>query len=165
MRMVKSSLAVFICLVISSFLPGTSATKGFYMAIAAVLCIQPDMHNSIKKGMQRLLGTALGAMMGFLTMLLVNSWPGMPQWLRFAIFSLFVLLCIYVNILIKSPDSSYITTVIYLSIVLAHFAKDDLLGYVSYRFLETTLGILVAIAINLIPLGSAKQEAGQEEEE
>ena len=77
----------------------------------------------------------------------------MPTVLRIALFALVVLLCIYTNVLVKSPDSSYITCVIYLSIVLANFARGDLLYYVTNRFIETALGVLVAIVINLIPLG------------
>ncbi len=156
MRMVKSCLAVFVCLLLSSLL--FKGTSGFYVAIAAVLCIQPDVHGSIRIGMNRLFGTVVGALYGLLTMLLVNQFPDMLPLLRMALFSLVVLLCIYTNVVVKSPDSSYITCVIFLSIVLASYARADLLQYVTSRFLETALGVLVAIVINLIPLGRAQSE-------
>ncbi len=164
MRMVKTSLAIFVCLVISMLL--NTPSKGIYMTIAALICIQPDVHSSVKVGLSRLVGTFVGALFGLVTMLAISPWPNMPQLVKILVFSLFILLCIYTNILVRHPDSSVITCVTYLSIVLSTFAQGDILPYAGLRFFETALGVLVAIAINLIPSpgGGEDAERGIEDE-
>lgn len=58
MRIVKSALAVFVCLLIDRLRGGMP----FYAAIAAILCMQPDVANSLKTAANRVIGTLVGGL-------------------------------------------------------------------------------------------------------
>ena len=60
MRIVKSALAVFVCLLIDRLRGGMP----FYAAIAAILCMQPDVANSLKTAANRVIGTLVGGLAG-----------------------------------------------------------------------------------------------------
>lgn len=64
MRILKSSIAVFLCFLIY-YLTGE---KGFvfYSQLAALWCIQPYVDKSLKNALQRTVGTFVGALFAML---------------------------------------------------------------------------------------------------
>lgn len=70
-RILKSSLAVFLCFVIY-LLRGQEGIV-FYSCIAAVLCIQQDVTNSKRVAFNRIKGTFLGGFIGMAVLLFEQS--------------------------------------------------------------------------------------------
>ena len=61
MRTIKTVTAVYLCFVIDNF---RSGGVPFYAAIAAVLCVQKDIHSSIKAAKNREIATLIGGLFG-----------------------------------------------------------------------------------------------------
>ena len=57
LRMLKSALAVFLCFLIDTLRGGGVP---FYSAIAAILCMQPDVQGGLRVGLNRVVGTLIG---------------------------------------------------------------------------------------------------------
>lgn len=63
LRTTKTVLSVFLCFLIDSF---RSTSVPFHAVIASILCIQPDMENSLSVAENRELSTIIGGMLGML---------------------------------------------------------------------------------------------------
>ena len=68
-RNLKTSLSVFICIIVFELLGRSSA---FFACIAAMMCMQDTVENSYKMGKNRMLGTFLGAIVGLLLTAIFN---------------------------------------------------------------------------------------------
>lgn len=84
MRIWKTVIAVFICAVLGMIFN----IHPFYSMIAAILCMQANTSESIKKGVVRCVGTFIGGMAAVLVLLIIDFTPLVP-------FSFFIL---YFNI-------------------------------------------------------------------
>lgn len=101
MRIIKSAVAVFLCF-------GVYLLRGqgmpFYSAIAAVLCMQPYVSNSIKVALNRTVGTLIGGVFGMVVLLFEQSClPRDLPVLQYTVISLVIIPLIYVTLLVKSP--------------------------------------------------------------
>lgn len=67
MRIVKTAIAVFLCFLID--LLRNHQGVPFYSAIAAILCMQPFVSNSVKVAFNRSVGTFIGGLFGMLVLL------------------------------------------------------------------------------------------------
>lgn len=145
LRTIKTIVAVFISMVISSF---RVDSRPFYSAIAAVLCMQKDSENSFKVGLNRFVATIVGAVIGCLFLMFeYYIYVVDNQILRYFLISIFLIPVIYICVYTKRPGSVATGCVVYLAIVITNVGE---LPYVSAwnRFLDTTIGIVVAILIN-----------------
>ncbi len=145
MRIWKTVIAVFICAVLGMIFN----IRPFYSMIAAILCMQTNTAASIKKGAERLLGTLIGGVGAVLILLLIDFTPLKPfSILYYIIISLSIAPLIYTNVLLKHEVSSYITCVVFFSVVLSHFESENHYLFALQRMLETAVGIVIAIAVN-----------------
>ena len=64
-RNIKTALSVLICLI---FWPNS-----LFAAIAAVICVQDTVENSVKIGLNRLIGTLLGGILGVILLFTINK--------------------------------------------------------------------------------------------
>lgn len=154
MRIWKTVIAV----VISSMLGVVLDIHPFYTIIAAILCMQPDREQSIKKGGIRLIGTGVGGVFAVAVLLLIDFTPlesfSVPYYLMI---SLFVLPLIYTNVVLKTEASSYITCVAFFSIVLSHFEADNHYLFALQRMLETAVGVVISLGVNMV-MGKREEE-------
>ncbi len=145
MRIWKTFIAALICAVAGML----SGTEPFYSMIAAILCMQVSVSESIKKGTTRLIGTLIGGVFAVAVLLLIDFTPLEPfSLLYYIIISFCVVPLIYTNVLFGQDASSYITCVVFLSIVLSHFGEGNHYFFALSRMLETAFGIIVAIVVN-----------------
>lgn len=145
MRIWKTFIAAFICAIVGMLLD----MQPFYSMIAAILCMQVSVSESIKKGITRLIGTLIGGVFAVLILLLIDFTPLQPfSMLYYVIISFCVVPLIYTNVLLKQDASSYITCVVFLSIVLSHLGEGNHYLFALTRMLETAFGIVVAIIVN-----------------
>lgn len=159
MRIWKTFIAAFICAIVGMLLD----MQPFYSMIAAILCMQVSVSESINKGVTRLVGTLIGGIFAVLILLLIDFTPLEPfSVLYYTIISFCVVPLIYTNVLLKQDASSYITCVVFLSIVLSHLGEGNHYVFALTRMLETAFGIVVAIVINMTIKNNDRKEQSNE---
>ncbi len=157
MRMTKSAIAVLICF----FVHMIRKAEGdpFYSIIATILCMQPQVENSRKVAWNRVVGTLVGAVVGTVVLALEQNF--IPyHWLivRYIVISFAIIPTIYITLLLKKPTASYISCVVLMSIAIVHSADTDLFHFVYNRVLETVIGILVSLCVNVIQLPRKREK-------
>lgn len=150
MRIIKSAVAVFLCF-------GVYLLRGqgmpFYSAIAAVLCMQPYVSNSIKVALNRTVGTLIGGVFGMAVLLFEQSClPRDLPVLQYAVISLVIIPLIYVTLLVKKSTASYITCVVFMSITVSHGADVNPYLFAVDRMVDTLIGIAVSLGVNAFHL-------------
>lgn len=148
LRIFKTVLAVLICfLILSPF----DFSTGFYAGIAAILCMQSDLQNSWPIGKFRIFGTFLGGTFSLIMMELSERLHlERQQQVFMLIIALSLLPLIYLVVLFKQNPATYITCVVYLSLVLSSSDRSPL-AFATIRMGETLLGIFVSLGVNALP--------------
>ncbi len=157
MRIIKSALAVFLCFVV--YLLRGEQGMPFYSAIAAILCMQPHVSNSVKVALNRTVGTLIGGAAGMLVLLFERSFlPPNAHGLQYLLVSACVIPLIYLTLVVKKPTASYITCVVFLSITVSHGADVNPYLFPLNRVLDTFIGILVSLGVNSFRLPHKKDK-------
>ena len=154
-RILRSVLAVFLCIIIY-FLRGMRGAP-FYSIIAALQCIQPYTENMFKVGKNRITGTLVGAFWG--GVVLIGSlylsgdratFQDTPAYYMTLV--LFTGVVLYSTVLLKITESSYFTTVVFLSIIMNHIGDANPYIFVFNRSMDTIIGVGVAVFANCLHL-------------
>ena len=146
MRIIKTVLAVFACSIIG-WLRGEMT---FFSMIAAVLCMQNSAEKTFTTSFNRIIGTALGGLYGVVVLFIethVHAQNIMP--LYCLIVSLMLIPVILTTILIKKPSVAAFSCVVFLSTTIYHVGDADPYTYALNRMLDTAIGIVVALIVNL----------------
>ena len=150
-RILKSSLAVFLCFVIY-LLRGQEGIV-FYSCIAAVLCIQQDVTNSKRVAFNRIKGTFLGGFIGMVVLLFEQSFISQDYMLiQYIIISVTIIVVIYLSVLLNMKSASYISCVVFMSITVSHAMDVNPYLFAINRMIDTLIGIFVALFINGVHL-------------
>ncbi|WP_411169432.1 aromatic acid exporter family protein [Clostridium sp. MB05] len=136
-RNIKTALSVLICLI---FWPNS-----LFAAIAAVICVQDTVENSVKTGLNRLIGTLLGGILGVLLLFTINKFN--LSSFSAIIAAIGVSLIIYLCNLVKKPAACSIASIVLIGIIISP-NYDSPLIYSFRRTIETAFGIMIAIVIN-----------------
>jgi len=154
-RILRSVLAVLFCIIIF-FLRGRRGAP-FYSIIASLQCIQPYTENMLKVGRKRITGTLVGAFWGGLVLigsLYISgdraTFQDTPAYYMTLV--LFAGVVLYSTVLLKITESSYFSTVVFLSIIMNHIGDADPYLFVFNRTMDTFIGVGVAIAANCLHL-------------
>ncbi|MGN0131114.1 MAG: HAD hydrolase family protein [Lachnospiraceae bacterium] len=158
MRIIKSMIGVLLCFAVSYFRPNGIV---FYSQLAVLWCIMPYVSNSLEMGIQRTIGTMIGAAFGLLLLIVeqaaeVGDFRTNPLWA--AVISLCIIPVIYVTVLINRKNASYFSCVVFLSIVVNHAADSNPYLFVLNRVLDTMIGIVLGVAINSFRLPRKKHK-------
>ena len=117
LRIIKSSIAVLLCFGVY-FLRGQRGVP-FYSAIAAILCMQPYVANSLKVGVNRIIGTLIGGAAGIPVLLLeLRFFPGEGNPFKYVLVSLVLIPLIYIMPQIFREDQ---TMAVYMAEPVADF--------------------------------------------
>lgn len=157
-RIIRTAFAVWLCFVIY-------ALRGFkgiplFSALAAMQCIQPytkDMKGVVKK---RVLGTVLGAAWGLLMLLVeIRFLNGgvRNERLHYILVPLCLVAVLYSTVLLKVPETAYLTATVFLSIAINHFTDSNPYIFAFNRLLDTVIGALVASVVNRLHLPRRKE--------
>ena len=151
-RLLKTAVAVFICLLIY-------VLRGYHglvlhSAIAAIICMQPYVEDSKRIARNRIISTVIGGIWGLLFLLLMEALPGISSHmvLVYFIMSLGVLLSLYSCVVLKVSASAALAAIVYLCVIITYPVIDDPLRYAFDRTLDTIIGVVVALVINMIHL-------------
>lgn len=152
MRIVKSSVAVFLCFCIYQ-LRGEGTP--FYSAIAALICMKLDVETSFKTGFTRIIGTFIGGIFGVVVLLAATQlWKlyGINYFFYITVISFMIIPIIYVTLLLKKADASYFSCVVFLSITVVHGFDVNPYIFAMNRVIDTLIGIIVSLVINAVHL-------------
>ena len=147
LRIIKTALAVLCTLLLYEVI-GRSGTA--LAAFAAVVCMQDSLDHSIKGGVNRILGTALGGLFGVMFTAATPLSRYVVVW-AVAVSAVLVLLMYLCN-LISKPESIVISSVVYLLIVIDVRLQVPIhpFSYALDRVLDTAIGVVIAVLVNLL---------------
>ena len=158
MRMIKTVIAVMICFTIDYF----RDQSPFYSAIAAILCMQPDVKNSVRVAKNRTIGTLIGGTWAVVLIFLEQSTALEPLTLvYYLVTALFVIPLIYTTLLWDKRTASYITCVVFLSVTVSHISDGNPYLFAANRVLDTLIGIFVSLAVNKLLPNSQLSESSE----
>ena len=149
-RIIKSSAAVSICMVIYYFRTLLPIGNGipFYSALAALWCLQPYSNSEKSNAGQRSAGTFIGALYGLLFIIFLR-FIGLTQPVLVYLFASFMIIpVIYLTVILNQRNASFFSCVVFLSIALTHSFDDNPYIFVFNRVLDTFIGIGVGLAVN-----------------
>jgi len=134
MRTIKTGIAVMLCCILTSFV----VDNMFYCAIACVVTMQDTIKTSFKMGTQRVFGTLIGGLIGFLLVLISPANP--------------ILCGIGIMLVIKCCNmfklsSLVVSSVTFLSLYLGYVDRAPLV-YSIQRIIDTSIGVIMGLIIN-----------------
>lgn len=150
MRVIKTCLAITICLIIEYF-RGTSMP--YHSSIAAIVCMQPTLLSTFKTAVDRTFGTLIAGLYGylFITFFYERMGLSLSPLTYFIMIGLMTLPLMMLMVAIKKQGGLAITVVVFLIVVINAGATDPL-SYTIERVIGTLIGIGVALFINWLPI-------------
>ena len=147
LRTYKTALAVFLCLFVTYFL-GSSGT--LLAAIAAILCMRETHKDSLKIGLDRMIGTITGGILAFVYLMILKQLPINEDLVSKIIIPIFIIICIYVCNLFNVKGASGICCIVFLIVAIGREegTRLEILSYVGIRELATLIGEVIATVIN-----------------
>ena len=136
MRTIKTGIAVMLCILLGRFL----VQKIFYCAIACVISVQDTVKGSMKAGLNRVKGTIVGGIIGFLFALIQ---PGEP-----ILCGIGIMLTIYACNLLK-VNSVVVSCVTFLAIHLGVGTYNPAY-YSIHRVIDTSVGVVIGVVTNYL---------------
>ena len=150
-RNFKTALSIFLCIVVLNLLGFESP---FYACIAAVICLTDSCDTSIKMGVNRMIGTIVGGSFGILATMILSKYD--TSFLRTSIICIFTVFTIYVCTILKRPGSVSIACIVLLANLLLNRDYSNYV-YTFSRILETFIGIIIAVGVNVYILPPKKK--------
>ena len=150
-RIVKTGIAVFLCLLICRLRGLYGQTMSAEAAITAIICMQPFVRDSREFAINRFAGTLIGSVWGLLFLLLLNCFPvlGSYKLLLYILMAVGVVLSLYSAVLIRQSDTASLAAIVFICIVIAFPDIEDPLLQAGNRFLDVLIGTGVAIGVNV----------------
>ena len=149
-RIIKSSVAVALCMVIYFFLTLLPIGNGipFYSALAALWCLQPYSNSTKNNAGQRSTGTFIGAAYGLAFIVLLRFFGLSEPIIVYLLASVIIIPVIYLTVITDNRNASFFSCVVFLSIALTHSFDENPYLFVINRVLDTFIGIGVGLAVN-----------------
>ena len=153
MRIVKTGIAVFICLIIFLLLDiffGYDENVGASI-IAAIICMQPFVEDSRSFARDRILGTVLGAMWSLIFLLLMRYVPiiNLGMLAVYIVMALFVIMALYSTVLIKKTSVASLVTITMMCAINSYPDVSAPLTQTLTNLAATIIGTTVAIFVNI----------------
>ncbi|MBR0406897.1 MAG: FUSC family protein [Clostridia bacterium] len=159
-RIIKTSFAVFLCLVFYRLRGYRGETMSAEAAITAIICMQPYVQDTKEYALNRLSGTLIGAFWGFLFLLLVPIFPeiGRNPFILYPLMGLGTLISLYSSVVIRKPDTSSLAAIVFVCVVIAYPDIENPLDQAFHRVLDVMVGMGIAIGVNVFRLPRVKQK-------
>ncbi len=153
-RIVKTTVAVFLCLLFYYLRGYRGQDMPTEAAITAIICMQPYVRDTGEYALNRFIGTLIGAFWGLLLLLLLHDFPvlGASVLLLYAMMALGVLFSLYSAVLLRTPDASGLASIVFLCIVIAFPDISEPLQQAAQRLLGVFVGTAVATLVNVVRL-------------
>ena len=158
-RIVKTSVAVFLCLLFYYLRGYSGRDMPTEAAITAIICMQPYVRDTRDYALSRFAGTLLGAGCGLLFLFLLLLFPVLGQNLLvlYALMALGMMLCLYGGVLLRRPDISGLAAIVFICVVIAFPEINQPLLQALKRITGVLVGTASAIAVNVFRLPRVKR--------
>nr|MCR5160776.1 FUSC family protein [Lachnospiraceae bacterium] len=160
-RIVKTAIAVFLCLVIYALRGFEGDTMPTESAITAIICIQHDVRDTRTFAFNRFTGTLVGTVWGILLLLLLIAVPslGQNQLILYSLMAVGVMMALYTTVVLRITDASNLAAIVFLCIVIAFPDIDSPFHSAALRVLDVFIGTVVAILVNVLRLPRRKDHS------
>ncbi len=147
-RMLKTALAVFLCLLVDAYTPG-DIELGVHSCIATVICMMPTSHDTMQMGINRIIATTISFFAGAIVLTLYSIFPQWYLLLKLLLMPFFIIVIIIVCNKINRPGSVLLCCAIFIILAFAPaMSLQEAIAYSGLRFAYTVLGIVVAWLVN-----------------
>lgn len=137
MRVIKTGIAVALACALSQYILFVDPFFASLGAIAGIGKTRQDSFNNFKyRNMEIIVGAVMGIVMSSLT----NS---------IVILGFSVILSMYLNSFFNKGQSMVSGTIVYLAVVFLNSSNMSALDYALIRVIDTSLGLLIGIVVNL----------------
>lgn len=144
-RTVKSGITVFLCSLISMLILKRDSVH--ISIISGMTCIQNSLEVSVNNGKNRIIGTIVGAVVGFIG-LSISSYFKANNFLTIALIaSIGTMVTIYICVLFSITESINTAYVMFI-ILIMNIGQDNWLNYSIMRTIDTFVGVIVGINVN-----------------
>ena len=152
-------MAVFLCLVFYRLRGYRGETMSAEAAITAIICMQPYVQDTKEYALNRLYGTLIGALWGFLFLLVVPLFPalGRNPFTLYPLMGVGILISLYSAVVIRKPDTSSLAAIVFICVVIAYPDIEEPLDQAFHRVLDVMVGMGIAIGVNIFHLPRVKQ--------
>lgn len=119
-----------------------------FAGVAAVICVQPTVLQSFKKGAQRLQATVLGALVGLAAVALVTHCPSLI--VRSGAAGVAVVIAVWFCLALRWQDALSLSATTVVVIMVHGDEGGNLLVYALERTLVTAIGVITASLVNVL---------------
>ncbi|MBQ6366494.1 MAG: FUSC family protein [Oscillospiraceae bacterium] len=150
-RIIKTAIAVFICLIINSVLRGQEGDQMSTEAIiTAIICIQPHIRDSRYSGLTRFLGSLIGVVWALFILLLFLDYPILSRnrLVMYGVMTLGIVAVIYTAVALRMPDTAGLAAIIYSCVIMVYPDIEDPLYNAGIRMVDIFIGTAVAVSVN-----------------
>ncbi len=158
-RIVKTSLAVLLCLLfywVRGYRGGEMPAEA---CITAIICMQPYVQDTAVYALDRFVGSLNGAFWGLMFLLLLLVFPilGKTPLVLYPLMGVGVLISLYSAVAMRRPDTSAQAAIVFICVVIAYPEIDAPLQQALHRMLDVLVGTAAAIGVNVLRLPRAKR--------
>ena len=155
-RILKTSFAVFLCLVFYYLRGYRGETMSAEAAITAIICMQPFVQDTREYALNRIAGTLMGAFWGLLFLLAAPRFPTVTGVPLYALMGLGILVSLYSAVVMRKPDTSSLAAIVFICVVIAYPEVEHPLEQAFHRLLDVLVGTGIAIGVNVFRLPRMK---------
>lgn len=147
MRVIKTALAVFLCLSISHF---TNSQQFVYASIVAIVCMQKDWENSMTAAGNRIVATLFGVAFGYFTYV-SSGWLGILNMttIRYAYIAVMLVLLVNTLLIIEKHNVTSVASIVFVSVASIQSEGHSAGQFALVRMIDTFVGIGVALLVNI----------------
>ena len=158
-RILKTSIAVFLCLLFYWLRGYRGQDMPSEAAITAIICMQPYVRDTRDYALNRFAGSLIGAAWGLLFLLLVLLVPGLASHMLplYAVMALGVTASLYTAVVIRKPDVASLAAIVFICVVISFPEIEEPLRQAADRMLGVLVGTVIAIAVNVFRLPRVKR--------
>ena len=157
-RIVKTTVAVFLCLLFYYLRGYRGQDMPSEAAITAIVCMQPYVRDTRDYALNRFAGSLIGAAWGLMFLLLVLIFPALAgnMLVLYAVMALGVLASLYTSVVVRKPDTASLAAIVFICVVISFPDISDPLRQAADRMLGILVGTVAAIAVNIFRLPRSK---------
>lgn len=137
MRTIKTGIAVAFCVIASKYI----VQNPMYAGVGCVASVQDTVKGSVKLGFNRVKGTIIGGIVGYLCVLLS---PGDP-----ILAGIGIMATIYGCTTLDISSGIIVSSVTFLSIHLGVITSNPAY-YATHRVVDTSVGVIIGVLVNYI---------------
>lgn len=150
MRIVKTALAVLLCLIIDYY---RQPSNYFDAAIAAFVCMQNNLSHTWEMALSRVIATIIAGIHAIIFQFLVVQNLGIDEMTipYFVLLSLFIILLMVGLVELKMLSAISTATVVFILILVTDRGLESPYLYTVNRAFNTIIGVVVAFITNWLP--------------